>query len=330
MGLGRSIKAWFEGGEKVEVLVKKYLAEKGGRVKDSSYKVLKSVLSGISKEFGHRRASTIRGRDIETWLANPNWSPSTQNTKGQAMRNLLAWGKRKGYLKDVPEFTIPRAVPREGDFDQQLVDKILKAADPEFRDYLFCLDRIGCRPGELAGLEAKHIRWGQHCAILDDHKTARYGYKRVLYFDAQAEAILLKLSEKHPTGPLFLATCQRKKRPFDARLRSKKFKQIREKLGLPDTAVPHLFRHTFITRALLNGVPPAKVAALVGHGSTKMIYKVYSHLTDHSSQMHEAVQAANQRLTCASSMAEDSASLTDCPSPKNSPPPTDRETSAQP
>lgn len=44
-------------------------------------------------------------------------------------------------------------------------------------------------------------------------------------------------------------------------------------------AIDYGYRHTFATDALVSGVPDATVVTLLGHTSTTMLFKQYSHLT---------------------------------------------------
>lgn len=63
--------------------------------------------------------------------------------------------------------------------------------------------------------------------------------------------------------------------PFDNSYVSKVWRQGREHMGITDKHfVPHAIRHTVATRLIENGVPVAKVQALLGHEdiSTTMIY----------------------------------------------------------
>src|SRR5690242_6012575 len=48
--------------------------------------------------------------------------------------------------------------------------------------------------------------------------------------------------------------------------------QLRSKAGVP-RAFPHLFRHTFATQLLSDGVSVENVAALLGHSSTRITMK---------------------------------------------------------
>jgi integrase len=48
------------------------------------------------------------------------------------------------------------------------------------------------------------------------------------------------------------------------------------------------YRHSFATDVLANGVPDATVAALLGHSSTAMLHKHYSHLTARADVLRKA------------------------------------------
>jgi site-specific recombinase XerD len=65
-------------------------------------------------------------------------------------------------------------------------------------------------------------------------------------------------------------------------------KRVLKRLKLPGKI--HTFRHTFISNALLNGMPVAVVQEWVGHVDPEII-KLYTHVHN------EASQAAMQRLT---------------------------------
>lgn len=50
-------------------------------------------------------------------------------------------------------------------------------------------------------------------------------------------------------------------------------------VGLQKRVTPHLFRHSYITWMITKGVNPVQVAAIVGHSSLDLIYRVYTHLS---------------------------------------------------
>ncbi len=55
-------------------------------------------------------------------------------------------------------------------------------------------------------------------------------------------------------------------------------------------AVGEPFRHGFVTRSLKAGIDSHTVAKLAGHQDTRMIDKVYSHVSDDSDYMLKQAQ----------------------------------------
>ena len=53
-------------------------------------------------------------------------------------------------------------------------------------------------------------------------------------------------------------------------------------------AMAYGYRHTFATDALVKGLPDAQVAALLGHSSTTMLHKHYSHLMSQAGVLRSA------------------------------------------
>ena len=53
--------------------------------------------------------------------------------------------------------------------------------------------------------------------------------------------------------------------------------------------IPYGYRHAFATAALSAGVPDAQVAALLGHSSTTMLHRYYSHLCGQVRVLKEAL-----------------------------------------
>ncbi|MGH7609619.1 MAG: tyrosine-type recombinase/integrase [Candidatus Dormibacteria bacterium] len=56
-------------------------------------------------------------------------------------------------------------------------------------------------------------------------------------------------------------------------------RDLGERCGLPQRVHPHLFRHSFVTHALAQGMGPIQLAEIVGHTSLAMIQQVYAHLS---------------------------------------------------
>ena len=65
------------------------------------------------------------------------------------------------------------------------------------------------------------------------------------------------------------------------------FRRTSKRAGVRATA--YGYRHAFATEALAAGVPDAHVAALLGHTSTAMLHRHYSHLTHQAQAMRAAL-----------------------------------------
>ena len=86
--------------------------------------------------------------------------------------------------------------------------------------------------------------------------------------------MLKGLAEHHGSGPLLL---NRLGKPWTPKAIAWALLKVREKAGVK--AIAYGYRHTFATDGLANGLPETHVAGLLGHGSTAMLHKHYSHLT---------------------------------------------------
>ncbi len=119
------------------------------------------------------------------------------------------------------------------------------------------------------------------------HKTDSGGQPRVIHLSEPAAAILAEYAGRHPSGP-----CLRNSRgrPWSRNAVSCAMRRLRARAGLAGVgAVPHALRHAFITDALSVGLSVAVVAELVGHRSTAMIDRVYSHLGERTAVLQAAM-----------------------------------------
>jgi integrase len=94
--------------------------------------------------------------------------------------------------------------------------------------------------------------------------------------------------DRHRTGFLFR---QKTGKPYTCIGLTKAVWRLSRRIGRPLTA--YGFRHTFATDALGDGIPDTHVAALLGHGSTRMVHAHYSHLSENARLLKD--QAARVR-----------------------------------
>lgn len=157
--------------------------------------------------------------------------------------------------------------------------RVVAAAPPgDVAALLWFLWHTGCRPCEACNLVAESVDWTNSVAKLREHKTASKGKTRILYLSEPALAVLVAQKAKHgATGPLF--RCE-SGRPYLRTSVTTILNRLSKKIGASVTA--YGYRHTYATRALELGLSDTHVAALLGHTSTQMIHKHYSHLSENA------------------------------------------------
>lgn len=122
--------------------------------------------------------------------------------------------------------------------------------------------------------------------VLREHKTAgKTGKPRLITLTTRAMEILREQAGKFPEGVL-LRNARGGKWTKDGICLA--MRRLSKLAGVK--AIAYGYRHAFATDALGKGVPDAQVSALLGHGSTAMLHKHYSHLTSQTRILREALQ----------------------------------------
>ncbi len=95
--------------------------------------------------------------------------------------------------------------------------------------------------------------------------------------------------ENNPAQPVFYGA---KGKPLNAGVFQKQIRHIRSLLGLPDSATPHAFRHSFATHLLGNGADLRDIQELLGHESLSTTQR-YTHVD--SKRLLDAYSAAHPK-----------------------------------
>ena len=119
---------------------------------------------------------------------------------------------------------------------------------------------------------------------LNEHKSDKTGKPRLIVISADLSAELKALAARYPVGSLVRS---RAGKAWTGKGITQAMRRTRKEAGVKGIA--YGYRHTFATDALANGVPDATVAALLGHSSTAMLHKHYSHLTSRMDVLKQAV-----------------------------------------
>ena len=253
-------------------------------------------LQCFADEFGRRQVRSLRVSDAERWLKKKSgtWNSSTRRNAVRNVKAALNWAVRQEYISVNPlaNLKAPTPAKRVRCVTDAEYESLIGIAPAKFRDYLVALRFTGTRPSEL-----RNLRWEERDGsrfIVHNHKTVKKTKKpRVIYLsDELAERINWLHTEANSE---FVFTNTRGKM-WTYNATRLQFDRLKKRLGFVDGLSMYCFRHRFITDALANDVPLAKICELVGHTSPQMIMQVYGHLIDKPEEMRDSINAATRSL----------------------------------
>jgi integrase len=254
---------------------------RAGELSRSRVAAPKSYLNPFLKAYGELPASSLRSADVEAWLGKQaQWGPTTRAGAANAIRSCFRWAARGGLIDRNPLEGLqgPRPRRREAVLKPGDWPRVSKAIDcPRLLEVLTFLHATGCRPGEAYRIEARHVAPGGRTASLAGKTTKRTGRNAVIILGGSAASIVARLSAVHPTGPIFRQPCGS---AWHNQAMHKRMTALRAALGMGPELSAYSFRHLFATDALASGVEIATVSALLGHTTTAMVARTYSHLHD--------------------------------------------------
>ncbi len=172
--------------------------------------------------------------------------------------------------------------------------KLLRESTPAFRRVLIFLRRTGMRPGEMKALTADQVNLRERVVVQSKHKTSeKTGVSRRVGLDAVAAKLLRWLMDRVQSGPLFRNSYGN---PWRTRTLCKYMSELRDRIGLPASVKLYGCRHAFGTGAIINGLPTATVAELMGHRSITTTQR-YVHLSGKNDHLAAAIEQATQQKT---------------------------------
>lgn len=264
-----------------------FLSDAATRLKPNTVRIYTNDLNSFCGTVGTVSSDKLTPLHVSRWLASLN---VTCTTKAIMLRSVLAclnWAVRSEVIRDNPARRVPKPKGRSRSEEAVISDadhaKLLAAATPAFRTVLRVLHGTGARPGEVCAITSETFDPTTGLVKLTEHKTDHTGRPRLIFPPGDVVELLREQLARFGAGPLLRS---RKGKPFTGRSVTKAMQYLRKKTGIK--AIAYGYRHTFVTDALVNGVPDAHVAALVGHTSTAMIYRHYSHLGSRVDTLREA------------------------------------------
>jgi integrase len=273
---------------------------------------LRHVFLPWSARAGLDRLEVITPRALEAFAAEL-LDPDRVQGRGQLSRytvhgylrsvnQCLRWGRQEG--EPVPDRaraplpSRPKSLPQVLERDE--IERLEHLAATERNRLLVrVLADTGLRVGELVGLRCDDLLVRTRGSFLlvrgkgdrDRHvpvkpelarRLERYIQRTRPTKDAgDPDRLFLGLRRDRRTGAY---------EPLNGNAVGQIMRDLGRQAGLRQTVHPHLFRHSFVTWALRQGINPIQVAEIVGHTSLAMIQRVYAHLTPQDA--HDALIAA--------------------------------------
>ncbi len=277
---------------RVADIVEAFLAWAKRSLSEAAYNGYLFYAQKFAERWGWLPVRDLKPYHVTRWVGERAWGPTSQyNGKRSAFR-AFSWAIQEGLLAKNPLTGMrrPRPKHRTRCLTVDEYRALIAGAHGRFRVLLWALRQTGARPCEVNRLtwdEVRSDRW-----VLWDHKTVGKTEKpRVILLTPPMRRLMDRLRKDATSRFVFVNT---RGKPWTTNAIRLQIGRIRRKLGLASDVCAYLFRHTYGTHAVLNGVNPSMVAELMGHSSLEMVSKVYVHLADQVSHLQEAAERAAQ------------------------------------
>lgn len=210
-----------------------------------------------------------------------SWGPDTQRNYLASVEALLKFAGRPVTFEKPPRGSSgAKAVIPESTYLMAI-----GAARKDLRPLLAVLWNTGARPKEIRLLTVAQVDWSAGVALLDQHKTVRRtGKPRLLVFPPPAMAVLQAQRERYQAGLLFRT---QRGTAYTCPGLAQAVWRLADRIGTP--LFVYGMRHTWATRALELGIADSHVAAAMGHTSTAMVHKHYSHINQNARLLREVM-----------------------------------------
>ena len=224
--------------------------------------------------------ASLRPAEFRAWLAKRIGDGLKRTSIARALsvvRNFFRWCERNNRLTNQAILSIrtprlPHAVPRPLSPDDAIavIETAQKIADESWvglRDAALFTLLYGCglRISEALALTPGHFGETSDSLIVDG-KGGKQRVVPVLFVVREAVVAYVKAC------PFMLAVGQALFRgvrggPLNPGVAQARMRLARGQLGLPDTATPHAFRHSFATHLLAGGGDLRAIQEMLGHAS---------------------------------------------------------------
>ncbi len=271
----------------VSETVSQFLEDAESRLKPNTVRIYRYDLGTLCEAIGNKPVAEITPAHILRWLRGLGVAGTTQGIMLRSVGACLGWAVRAGLISADPVRRVPK--PKSASRSESTIisaedhAKLVAAATPQFALVLRILYATGARPSEVCAITSETFDRAAGVVKLHVHKSDRTGKPRLIFLPPDIVTALVAQTERFPSGALLRS---RKGVPWTGRSITQAMRSVREKAGVK--AIAYGYRHTFATDGLANGLPEAHVAGLLGHSSTAMLHKHYSHLTSKAGVLRHA------------------------------------------
>lgn len=232
-------------------------------------------------DYTERTAAKSVGKShAESFLAKKKtWGATTKRDFLACLKTAWKWAMKKNMVAKNPfaGMEMPTAIAREHIPTPEEIELMMGKLLPAARPIVDFIRLTGCRPGEAAMLERRHVDLPNkqiRFAIGEDKTSKKTRKRRVIYITPAAEKIIRDALASNDGGPLFRNSIGN---PWSRESLGRVVRTARDRAGVSAATVPYALRHNWATTALESGVPTADVAQLMGN-SPEIVARVYSHL----------------------------------------------------
>lgn len=277
-------------------------------VKESTYYNKKMIINKLNITFGDKLLEDITHEEINKYMLNRMQKEKIAYRTVKTIVNTIAMVVKYAYKYEginkldmlngieIPKLNLPENNDLKYLTDQELdivINHLESIKQFEMARMVKVQVSTGMRYHEMTALRETDIDFDNNSMNVSrnyDHinnlfTTTKTGEERTVYFNqalvpvlkeqiaiARMRRIKHNLNREEP-----LLFVRKTGKPISLMLFSKYLKQIE----LPEKKVTsHIFRHTFITKAVESGISKDIIAKQVGHVNTNMIDRVYAHFTD--------------------------------------------------
>lgn len=281
---------------------------KKNRVKIGTYTSYKKYFAcAVKDRIGSKRIVDIRGEHIQKLyndLAKEDYALSSIKVVSAVLNGCMQQAMRNGLIERNPVklAELPRQKEKKG--RQAMTREQQKlfmeyAADSYLYNFFAVMLRTGMRNGEMRGLKYTDIDKKKN--VIHVQRTLKY-IEGKGYFEDTPKTRTSKREIPLTKDILELLEAQRRYWGFKVEKLDRYLfcnengaplsrervqaeieriiKQIRAAGHEFDRITPHVFRHTFATRAIEAGMPPQVLKTILGHSSLAMTMDLYSHVME--------------------------------------------------